>query len=123
MVPLPLEQSGRIHCQYMNTTRQVQITRISDVANGYFERVVFPGQCLLFTALPSARLEIHTYTHPSAILSDTVPCDRLCINEASPSIISGVNPQQVRQFNGSNRKSASRNSCLANARQSVCSRS
>jgi len=120
MVPLPSEQSGRIHCQYVNTTRQVQITRISDVANGYFERVVFPGQCLLFTALPSARLEIHTYTQPSAILSDTVPCNRLRKSEVSSPVISGVNSQQAQQLNGS--RSTSKNPCLATARQSVCGR-
>lgn len=49
----------------------------------YFERVVFPGQRLVFESFSAALLEVHTGMMASAILSDTIPCDRLCINEAS----------------------------------------
>lgn len=49
----------------------------------YFERVVFPGQRLVFESFRDALLEVHTGMMASAILSDTIPCDRLCINEAS----------------------------------------
>jgi hypothetical protein len=45
--------------------------------NWTYERVVFPGQQLLFEAPPEAELEIHT-SHPvSAILSDRITCTRL----------------------------------------------
>jgi hypothetical protein len=64
-------------CSYTNTTASVQIARIADSPDGYFERVVFPGACLLFEAPGSARLEIHTGTVVSAIVSDRIPCDRL----------------------------------------------
>ncbi|HEY9872917.1 MAG TPA: DUF1830 domain-containing protein, partial [Candidatus Obscuribacterales bacterium] len=47
------------------------------------ERVVFPGQRLVFEAVPDAHLEIHTGMMASAILSDTIPCDRLWINETN----------------------------------------
>ena len=33
----------------------------------------------MFEALPAALLEIHTGMMASAILSDTIPCERLCI--------------------------------------------
>jgi len=122
MVSLPSEQSGWIHCRYVNTTRQIQITRITNIANWYFERVVFPGQCLLFEALPYAQLEIHTYTQPSAILSDTIPCDRLRVNPLSQPGTSGRNTRQAQQPSGISGRNTGRSPCLATSGQSVCSR-
>ncbi len=79
--PLPLYQSGRILCCYVNATSKVQIARISNIPNWYFERVVFPGQRLVFEAVHEAVLEIHTGMMASAILSDNIPCDRLMLHE------------------------------------------
>ena len=81
--PLPPEQSGKILCCYINATSKIQVARISDIPNWYFERVVFPGQRLVFEAPREAHLEIHTGMMASAILSDNIPCDRLVINEPS----------------------------------------
>ncbi len=83
IAPLPTDRSERILCGYVNTTSQIQIARITNISNWYFERVVFPGQSLKFEALPEALLEIHTCVMPSAIISDKVLCERLRINEAS----------------------------------------
>lgn len=83
--PLPSGNSDRILCCYVNATSHIQIARISNVPNWYFERVVFPGQRLVFEAMPEANLEIHTGMMASAILSDTIPCDRLCISEGNDS--------------------------------------
>ena len=80
---LPPEQSGTILCCYVNATSKIQIARISDIPNWYFERVVFPGQRLVFEAPRVAHLEIHTGMMASAILSDTIPCDRLALDEPS----------------------------------------
>ncbi|PMB52595.1 hypothetical protein CEN39_08975 [Fischerella thermalis CCMEE 5201] len=79
--PLPPEQSGKILCCYVNATSKIQVARISNVPNWYFERVVFPGQRLVFEAPVEAQLEIHTGMMASAILSDKIPCDRLALNE------------------------------------------
>lgn len=68
-------------CRYTNTTASVQIARIADLPSGYFERVVFPGVCLLFEAPAAAHLEIHTAAFVSAIVSDRIPCDRLAVLE------------------------------------------
>jgi Domain of unknown function (DUF1830) len=81
--PLPPEQSGRILCCYVNATSKIQVARISNISNWYFERVVFPGQRLVFEAPRAAQLEIHTGMMASAILSDTIPCDRLIFNDPS----------------------------------------
>lgn len=81
--PIPNGHRNSILCCYVNATSQIQIARITNVANWYFERVVFPGQRLVFEALPEALLEIHTGMMASAILSDTIPCDRLSISDGS----------------------------------------
>ncbi len=75
--PPPTGQGDCILCAYMNATSQIQIARISNVPRWYFERVVFPGQRLLFETVPKAQLEIHTSVMISAILADKIPCSRL----------------------------------------------
>ncbi len=79
--PLPSDNQDYILCCYVNATSQIQIARITNIANWYFERVVFPGQRLVFEAMTEALLEIHTGMMASAILSDKIPCDRLCVDE------------------------------------------
>ena len=54
------EPSELILCFYTNCTNKIQILRVNSNQNFYFERIVFPGQRLLFKALPDAQLEIHT---------------------------------------------------------------
>ncbi len=83
--PLPPEQSGNLLCCYVNATSKIQIARICNISNWYFERVVFPGQRLVFEAPVEAQMEIHTGMMASAILSDTIACDRLAIQESSSS--------------------------------------
>ena len=83
--PLPSNSFNRILCCYVNATSQIQIARISNIPNWYFERVVFPGQRLVFEAVPEAQLEIHTGMMATAILSDTIPCVRLQVDETGSS--------------------------------------
>lgn len=79
--PLPSDSSSQILCCYVNATSKIQIVRVTNIPNWYFERVVFPGQRLVFESLPQAHLEIHTGMMASAILSDRIPCDRLQVEE------------------------------------------
>ncbi|WP_017652924.1 DUF1830 domain-containing protein [Fortiea contorta] len=79
--PLPPEQSETVLCCYVNATSKIQVARISNIPNWYFERVVFPGQRLVFEAPQVAQMEIHTGMMASAILSDKISCDRLVIKE------------------------------------------
>ncbi|MDR9403679.1 MAG: DUF1830 domain-containing protein [Halothece sp. Uz-M2-17] len=80
--PVPNAPSDPILCCYFNGTSSIQVVRISNIENWYFERVVFPGQRLVFEALPEAMLEIHTGMMASAILSDQIPCSRLAVKES-----------------------------------------
>ncbi len=82
---LPPEHASHLVCCYVNATSKIQIARISNIPNWYYERVVFPGQRLVFQAPPHSLLEIHTGMMASAILSDHIPCERLCLLEESPS--------------------------------------
>ena len=79
---LPDDNNDHILCCYVNATSRIQIARITNIPNWYFERVVFPGQRLVFEAIPQALLEIHSGMMASAILSDTIPCDRLRVDRA-----------------------------------------
>ncbi|MEL6494198.1 MAG: DUF1830 domain-containing protein [Cyanobacteria bacterium J06623_7] len=74
------DKESSILCCYVNATSQIQIARITNIPNWYFERVVFPGQRLVFEAHSSADLEIHCGMMASAILSDTIPCTKLGID-------------------------------------------
>ncbi|MCT7949957.1 DUF1830 domain-containing protein [Ancylothrix sp. C2] len=80
--PIPTDRSDRhIVCCYVNATSKIQIARITNIQNWYFERVVFPGQRLVFESFAEGLLEIHTGMMASAILSDKIPCNRLRISE------------------------------------------
>jgi hypothetical protein len=84
---LPPNCSDRIFCCYINSTNKIQIARIINIPNWYFERVVFPKERLLFEALPSAQLEIHTGMMITAILSDKIPCEHLRVTELALQLI------------------------------------
>ncbi|MEM6446355.1 MAG: DUF1830 domain-containing protein [Cyanobacteria bacterium J06642_2] len=79
---LPTTLDGkRVTCVYVNSSSSIQIARITNVKNWYFERVVFPGQRLMFEAVPDATVEIHTGMMASAILDDTFLCRDLAVDD------------------------------------------
>ncbi len=94
--PLPKSEVKTILCCYVNATSRIQVARITNVDNWYFERVVFPGQRLIFEALSEALLEIHTGMMASAIISDTIPCSRLCVNDEG-SVLDSTTAQTSRK--------------------------
>lgn len=79
--PLPNYENSSTLCCYVNSTSQIQVARITNIPNWYFERVVFPGQRLVFEAHLDADLEIHSGMMASAILSDTIPCRKLALQK------------------------------------------
>ena len=80
---LAQDDADNICCCYINTTSQIQVARIANVHNWYFERVVFPGQRLLFEAPIYGYLEIHTGMMASSILSDKIPCQQLMVTDVN----------------------------------------
>ena len=85
--PIPQGENDSLLCCYVNATNQIQIARITNVPNWYFERVVFPGQRLVFEAISYGILEIHSGMMASAILSDRIPCKRLAIQEENQTVV------------------------------------
>lgn len=81
IISSPSSQSYPMLCCYVNATSKVQVIRIANLPDCYFERVVFPGQRLLFEAPLDAELEVHTGMTVSAILADKIPCSRLQVAE------------------------------------------
>ena len=69
--------SGRILCSYTNVTHRIQIIRIKNIPDLQLDKVIFPGQCLMFEAVPEANLEVQ-YTDNMSIF---VPCDQLHVSE------------------------------------------
>lgn len=90
--PLPPDHSDHLVCFYVNATSQIQIARITNVPNWYFERVVFPGQRLVFEAPREGQLEINTGMMASSILSDTLSCESLAMVEATVAEVVEVAP-------------------------------
>ncbi len=84
-----------ICCCYVNSTSQIQIARITNIHKWYFERVVFPGQKLLFETLDYGHLEIHTGMMASSILSDKIPCQQLIVtaNDPLPFLEQAISPE------------------------------
>ena len=74
--PIRSEQNLTLCC-YVNATAHVEVVRITNIPHWYFERVVFPGQRLLFKAPIIAKLEIHTGMSISSIASETIDCQKL----------------------------------------------
>ena len=72
-----------ILCCYVNATAHIEVARITNIPQWYFERVVFPGQRLIFEAPATAKLEIHTGMSISSILSETIDCQKLELTGSS----------------------------------------
>jgi hypothetical protein len=71
-----MQPLGEILCVYKNETPRIQVARIANIPGWYFEKVIFPGERLLFEALPEAELEIYTGTDwGGSLVSQTLCLD------------------------------------------------
>jgi hypothetical protein len=86
----PKRHAQKVLCCYSNTTAHIQIIKIANIQDFFFERVVFPGQRLLFEALPTAQLEIFTGDVMQAIVTDRILCQNLCIPQPESTVFSGL---------------------------------
>ncbi|MBW4494751.1 MAG: DUF1830 domain-containing protein [Oscillatoria princeps RMCB-10] len=75
------ETTSAILCCYINGTAHLQIVRLPKLTNGFYDRVIFPGERLLFEAIPEAQLEIHTAKPANIIMSQKILCARLQVCE------------------------------------------
>jgi hypothetical protein len=82
MLEIVASEVDKQMCYYVNPTHQIQVLKITNIPNWYFEKVVFPKQRLMFEAAPEALLEIHTVIRASSILSDKIQCHLLGVKES-----------------------------------------
>lgn len=74
---LPTQHNNRILCSYRNPSSDLEIARISNISHWYFERVVFPGDLLLFETVSEAILEIYRGDGTTTLLTDHISCETL----------------------------------------------
>jgi Domain of unknown function (DUF1830) len=70
-----------ILCFYINATSYLQIARITNTPSWNFERIVFPGERLLFNAAPDSQLEIQMDARENSARVEPIPCDRLYVSQ------------------------------------------
>ena len=74
----------KVLCHYHNDTHHIQVARIENIPHKpheYLERVVFPGNRLVFETFPHAWLNIYTGELCSALLAERILCDRLRLTQ------------------------------------------
>ena len=71
----------KILCSYINRTCQLQIIKIFNLNHGDFERVIFPGQSILFDAELEDELEVYSGYFNKTIYVAKYPCIELQIDE------------------------------------------
>lgn len=73
--------NNQILCFYKNTSNQIQVAYIHNQANQGLEKVVFPGQQLLFEATPETELEIYASNKTGHKIADKIICSQLQVAE------------------------------------------
>ncbi|MGF1604300.1 MAG: DUF1830 domain-containing protein [Thermosynechococcaceae cyanobacterium] len=74
-----------ILCRHINTTGSVQIARLANLSCNDLEKVLFPGDRLVFKATSDAYLEIYTPEICSALLAERIWCPQLrCDSSVEP---------------------------------------
>ncbi|MBD0264540.1 MAG: DUF1830 domain-containing protein [Tolypothrix sp. Co-bin9] len=85
----PVASSQFVLCYYINVTSKIQVPKISNVANWDFESVVFPGERMYVLNTRRALMDISTYTHEAAVLSQIL-CEGLQL-DCSDRLVKGAN--------------------------------
>ena len=64
-------------CSYVNQTPFLEVVRIANIKDWYFEKVVFPKQRILFHCDFKAVLEVYSSEFSAALLVDQINCELL----------------------------------------------
>lgn len=71
---------AKILCTYKNVSGSWQIIKINNIPNFDWEKTVFPDQTITFEASAEAKLNVFSANNITAILTDTIPCQKLAAN-------------------------------------------
>jgi len=74
------QDSECLLCYYANQTQHLQVIKITDRSDLNFERVIFPGQRLMFQAPPASQLQIYSRTEMATLIQESIPCQNLRVN-------------------------------------------
>jgi hypothetical protein len=85
LIPAHLADHSLLLCHYKNATSQLQVLRISNIDEWYFERVVFPGQEMMFEAPATADLEVYQ-GKVKALVSERLSCQSLQVEQSEASL-------------------------------------
>ncbi len=72
---------SKMLCYYTNSTRKMQIIRVTNSGKSDLEKIVFPRQRILFEAIPEAQLEIYTSLAGEQKIAQIIPCQKLQVEE------------------------------------------
>lgn len=75
------ETSEQILCFYINASTEIRIIRLENSQNCSLDRIVFPGDKILFIGEPKAHLAIYTGSKGKGILSHIIPCASLQVEK------------------------------------------
>jgi len=75
-------QLNRLTCIYRNESEYIQIIRISQPKSAFFEKTVFPNQCIQFAASGDDLLEVLESVMASSFHTDTIPCSQLSVTKS-----------------------------------------
>lgn len=67
-------------CSYVNQTPFLEVVRIANIKNWYYEKVVFPKQRILFHCEFQAVLEVYSSEFSTALLVDKIACELLQVD-------------------------------------------
>ena len=70
----------KILCTYQNVSSSWQIIKITNISNFVWEKALYPGQKIVFEANLQAQLKIFSAEHITAVLMDTISCQKLIQN-------------------------------------------
>ena len=67
-------------CYYANPSADVQVLRIKESQNFYFEKVIFPQERLFFSAPRSSTLQVFNQIN-GALSFNAIPCAQIQVTE------------------------------------------
>ncbi|HBQ99646.1 MULTISPECIES: DUF1830 domain-containing protein [unclassified Roseofilum] len=77
LYPQTLDRKNWMLCYYKNDSHSVQILKIDNAENWYFERLVDPEERLVFEAPEMAQLQIHYQFTSDYHRVEIIPCDQI----------------------------------------------
>ena len=73
----PEGDRASIICAYQNRTGSLQIIKIENIPNFFWEKVVFPSEIILFNSVAEAMLKVYSNDNITAVFKDTIFCYKL----------------------------------------------